>query len=241
MQVSFRLSFIAYAFNVRRVAGCVNDPMTRMLSYMYIHARDVFLLVWPAVLKADYSMPTVPLVTETLSTEALIAVSAYALAAIIGVYALRLSVLHRDHRVLFALLWFAIPFLPGSNFIAPVGFVIAERTLYLPSAGFCLLAAILIGSLVKRAPASHSTAALTVALLLSSVYAARSYTRNEDWHNSTVLWRAELPNGQVIKPRHYLLHRLQFHHPYILFRCRSRSWSRMLSWSCLKREARREA
>jgi hypothetical protein len=32
-----------------------------------------------------------------------------------------------------------IPFLPATNMFFRVGFVIAERVLYLPSAGFCLL------------------------------------------------------------------------------------------------------
>lgn len=32
-----------------------------------------------------------------------------------------------------------IPFLPATNIFFRVGFVIAERVLYLPSVGFCLL------------------------------------------------------------------------------------------------------
>ena len=32
-----------------------------------------------------------------------------------------------------------VPFLPASNLFFRVGFVIAERVLYLPSVGFCLL------------------------------------------------------------------------------------------------------
>lgn len=33
------------------------------------------------------------------------------------------------------------PFLPATNLLFPVGFVVAERVLYLPSMGFCLLVA----------------------------------------------------------------------------------------------------
>ena len=32
-----------------------------------------------------------------------------------------------------------LPFLPSSNLLFRVGFVVAERVLYLPSAGYCLL------------------------------------------------------------------------------------------------------
>ena len=34
-----------------------------------------------------------------------------------------------------------LPFLPASNLFFPVGFVVAERVLYLPSMGSCLLVA----------------------------------------------------------------------------------------------------
>jgi len=32
-----------------------------------------------------------------------------------------------------------IPFLPASNLLLPVGFVVAERVLYIPSMGLCIL------------------------------------------------------------------------------------------------------
>ena len=43
---------------------------------------------------------------------------------------------------LFALALLVLPFLPASNLLFPVGFVIAERVLYLPSMGMCLLVAL---------------------------------------------------------------------------------------------------
>ena len=45
-----------------------------------------------------------------------------------------------------ALSWIVIPYLPASNLFFPVGFVVAERVLYLPSMGFCLLVALGINS-----------------------------------------------------------------------------------------------
>jgi hypothetical protein len=35
-----------------------------------------------------------------------------------------------------------IPFIPATNLLFYVGFVIAERVLYLPSIGYCLLVAV---------------------------------------------------------------------------------------------------
>lgn len=38
-----------------------------------------------------------------------------------------------------ALAFLIIPFLPATNLFFRVGFVIAERALYLPTAGFCII------------------------------------------------------------------------------------------------------
>jgi hypothetical protein len=48
---------------------------------------------------------------------------------------------------LFSLSLLVLPFIPASNLVFPVGFVLAERILYLPSLGICLLIAIGIDKL----------------------------------------------------------------------------------------------
>lgn len=40
-----------------------------------------------------------------------------------------------------ALCLMVLPFIPASNLFFPVGFVVAERVLYVPSMGFCVLVA----------------------------------------------------------------------------------------------------
>lgn len=44
----------------------------------------------------------------------------------------------------------ALPFLPASNIVYPVGFVIAERILYIPSIGYCFLIAIGANKIVRK-------------------------------------------------------------------------------------------
>lgn len=43
-----------------------------------------------------------------------------------------------------------MPFIPATNLLFPVGFVVAERVLYLPSMGFCLLVAMGIKKIGRR-------------------------------------------------------------------------------------------
>jgi len=53
-------------------------------------------------------------------------------------------------RLLFSLVLMVIPFLPASNLFFRVGFVIAERNLYLPSTGFVLLVTLGIQKLAHQ-------------------------------------------------------------------------------------------
>ena len=62
------------------------------------------------------------------------------------------------------------PFLPASNLLFPVGFVVAERILYLPSMGFCILLAFLLSKFGK-----HADKLMLVVVLC---YAAKTVSRN---------------------------------------------------------------
>lgn len=62
-----------------------------------------------------------------------------------------LSVALDQDQVVWSLVWLMVPFLPASNLVVPVGFLVAERTLYLPSFGFCLLVGHLIRHLARTA------------------------------------------------------------------------------------------
>ncbi len=73
--------------------------------------------------------------------------------------------------------------------------VIAERTLYLASVGFCLaLGATLAALTVQRGVFfdwGQNLAVLVVLLSLLGLYTLRTYTRNHDWQTDITLWSAE--------------------------------------------------
>ncbi len=43
-----------------------------------------------------------------------------------------------------------VPFIPASNIFLKVGFVVAERVLYLPSAGYCMLVALGVVTIMRH-------------------------------------------------------------------------------------------
>ena len=83
-----------------------------------------------------------------------------------------------------------IPFLPASNLFFPVGFVVAERVLYLPSMGFCMLVAYGIWQIVSHFKSSHlriiATTGVTLLLILHLV---KTLERNRAWVSEEFLYR----------------------------------------------------
>ncbi|KAJ6221197.1 hypothetical protein RDWZM_007009 [Blomia tropicalis] len=85
-----------------------------------------------------------------------------------------------------------IPFLPASNLFFYVGFVVAERILYIPSFGFCLFIAICIESLIKTIrtwkPLKSIIKIGFLVLVLS--FSLRTILRNIDWLSEENLYRS---------------------------------------------------
>ena len=90
---------------------------------------------------------------------------------------------------LIALSILTLSFLPASNLFFYVGFVVAERILYIPSVGFCLLIAIGVDIIWRTG--NDDQQRLFAGLLLSVFFlsVARTVQRNWDWQNEETLYR----------------------------------------------------
>ncbi|KAK9759002.1 Protein O-mannosyl-transferase TMTC, DUF1736 [Popillia japonica] len=93
--------------------------------------------------------------------------------------------------VLLAVAFLALPFLPATNLLFYVGFVVAERVLYLPSAGWCLLCGIgaaKMWDLRKYRP--MMTIGVFVVVL---AFCTKTVLRNMDWFDENSLYRSAIP------------------------------------------------
>jgi hypothetical protein len=99
-----------------------------------------------------------------------------------------------------------LPFLPASNLFFYVGFVIAERILYLPSVGACLAIGAAVSGCYRIARRSgtgkRGRAVLIAAAILIAVMSAKTLVRNADWRDEESLYRSALhvnpPKGKRI-------------------------------------------
>ncbi len=112
-----------------------------------------------------------------------------------------------------------LPFLPASNLFFPVGFVVAERVLYIPSMGFSMLVAHGWSRLttspavkyraMKLAFATDGETAATVLvsrrrkgvvhaamLALLATHSIKTYARNLDWQSEQAIFSAGLKVNQ---------------------------------------------
>lgn len=108
--------------------------------------------------------------------------------------------LGREH--LFALVLLFAPLAPVLNLrVFHPDYLIQDRYLYLPSAGFCLLAALLLTRLARTRPRP----ALAAAVLLLVSYGAGTVLQNGVWADSAALWARAAAHAPDLWSPHYNL------------------------------------
>ncbi|XP_053980651.1 protein O-mannosyl-transferase TMTC4-like isoform X1 [Hylaeus volcanicus] len=169
-------------------ASFLDNIFLRMMNYSYIYCLNAWLLICPQWLCFDWSMGCVPLIT-TYDIRILYVLIFWLIIGLLFTYAFNP---HEDKSVRYTIMGLAIlviPFLPASNIFFNVGFVLAERTLYIPSAGYCLLFVIGLHKLCNRISMQYALLAYTI---LISLFFTRSWMRSDQWKTETSLFRSAL-------------------------------------------------
>uniref|UniRef100_A0A8B9MDQ6 DUF1736 domain-containing protein n=1 Tax=Accipiter nisus TaxID=211598 RepID=A0A8B9MDQ6_9AVES len=117
--------------------------LTRTLTFLYLPTKNLWLLLCPDTLSFDWSMDAVPLLKAVSDWRNLHTVAFYAGLLLLAYFSLKGSSNEREcngktNIVILSLSLLIVPFVPATNLFFYVGFVIAERVLYVPSMGFCL-------------------------------------------------------------------------------------------------------
>ena len=177
------------------IVGTIEGPFVdtpafeRVLTAIYVLGRYVWLMLWPAVLSADYSYNQIPMVISMLDVRFMLGAATVAGCAVLTWLAVRRGGAWTPVAVGTGLFFVAL--LPVSNIFFGLGVMLAERLLYLPSIGFCLAAggaivAWLRGRRVERLVA----ASCLVALVPGLAYTVRAAVRTGDWFDQLTLFEA---------------------------------------------------
>jgi hypothetical protein len=171
----------------------------RALTMLDVSRHWARLLFWPSHLQADYGPREIVAASGWGGGQwlglALLAAWAGALT-----YSWR-----RRPSAAFALLWIAVAILPVSNVLVPTGVVLAERTLFLASAGAALLAGVLVSALLEPVRQLGSrwrwATSVGVAILLL-LGLSQSRSRHRAWEDQ----KSILEQTVLDAPRSYAAH-----------------------------------
>ena len=147
----------------------------RVLTALKVQALAGWLLIAPVHLSADYSHPRIPLVAGLAEPGAI----AGAIVAA-GVLAIAVVLWSRAGVAFFWLCLSVFSYGVVSNILFPIGTIFAERVLYLPSAGFCVLLAMLIE---EAATSGGRRTAFGFLAGLVVLWSALTVLRNPVWHD----------------------------------------------------------
>ncbi|KAK7796405.1 hypothetical protein U0070_002060, partial [Myodes glareolus] len=87
-----------------------------------------------------------------------------------------------EHKeVLAGLLFLVFPFIPASNLFFRVGFVVAERVLYMPSMGYCILFVHGLNKLCAGLSRCGATSLMASTVLLLLLFSWKTVKQNEIW------------------------------------------------------------
>ncbi|XP_019385247.1 PREDICTED: transmembrane and TPR repeat-containing protein 4 [Crocodylus porosus] len=182
-------------------ASFADSLFMRVINYNYYYSLNAWLLLCPWWLCFDWSMGCIPLI-KSVSDWRIIALAALWF-CLIGLIcqALCSEDSHRRRILTLGLGFLIIPFLPASNLFFRVGFVVAERVIYLPSIGYCILFIYGFSLLSKQAKKKKIFIAAILGILLINMM--RCIIRSNQWRSEEQLFRSALSVCPLNAKVHY--------------------------------------
>ena len=160
--------------------------LSRLLTFNYIYCWNFLLLLMPNWLCFDWSMGCMSILT-IFDWRILILVAFFLISIMLAV---KIFTNFRQFYIeIFAVALSLIPFLLSTNMFVYVGFVIAERNLYLSVAGTSLLFCQGLVRLQERLP---RLCILSLLLLVFSSFLSKSVVRSSCWATELSLFKSGL-------------------------------------------------
>ena len=176
------------------------DSADRVYTAIGVAPEWLRLLLWPARLSAQYTPQTVE-IAQGLGLGQL-----PGLLVLLGIVGIVVVCWRRSPATSFGIVWLMLTLLPSSNFLIPAGFIIAERTLLLPSIGAMLAVASVVPWLYERIEQNAPVQLVAGAgfALLVALGLLRSIDRNAVWRDNETLLRQSV----VDAPDSYRAHQM---------------------------------
>lgn len=176
---AYRKAYVPWLVKFNLIPPFTDAEYLQMLfkSWAFMLRR----LVWPVDLAPEYvlSAPVGWLDPWVLAGLAM---------ALLIVTSLTLLYVTGQKQLGFSLAWFAGFFLITANLLWPLAYLAADRYLYTPMVGFCLIIALLLWRLCRQ----RAAYLLPVASALCLVLGVLTWQQNQVWASHEALWRHSL-------------------------------------------------
>ncbi|ESP03985.1 hypothetical protein LOTGIDRAFT_230260 [Lottia gigantea] len=184
-------------------ASFSSSLLTRILTYNYLLVFNIWLLISPITLCYDWQLGSIPLVQDISDSRNLATLVFYI--AFISIIIKSLKIFRNKgcskNIPVLSLIFLTIPFIPASNFFIRVGFVVAERILYIPSLGFSLMVGYGLTKLCSRY-SKKKWLLITIFTVYTLLLAAKTLHRNQVWQSrQSLFW-----SGVVTLPHNAKVH-----------------------------------
>ncbi|XP_027450274.1 protein O-mannosyl-transferase TMTC1 isoform X2 [Zalophus californianus] len=164
--------------------------LTRFLTYSYLLAFNVWLLLAPVTLCYDWQVGSIPLVETIWDVRNLATILLAIVMTLLSLHCLAAFKRLEHKEVLVGLLFLVFPFIPASNLFFRVGFVVAERVLYMPSMGYCILFVHGLRKLCTWLNRCGATTLTVCTVLLLLLFSWKTVKQNEIWLSRESLFRS---------------------------------------------------
>jgi len=167
----------------------VNNPIyysplpERIATALSVFVRYLSVLVFPVRLSADYSYNHLHIYRSLFHPLPLLG-----LILLIAVSSLPRVCRERWPEFGVASAVFLMPYLLVSNIFFPIGTIMGERLMYLPSAGFSIAFGAALAALKNRS----GKAALVLLSVILILYSSRTVIRNRDWYDDFTVFTSAL-------------------------------------------------
>jgi protein O-mannosyl-transferase len=184
------------------------DFFTKYATIFYILLRYVVLLIFPHPLTCDYNYAQIK-IHNLNDPDALLGVILY-----VGLGLYSIVQIKSRNILVFAILFFLITLAPISNVFFLGGSTMAERFLYMPSLGFCIVLTHFIIKFTKSKIFNDNnlnklmTFKSTIFLIVFSIsflYSLKIISRNKDWKDDITIFSHDVKTSINSATANYIL------------------------------------
>ncbi len=173
----------SYALHGIMGTGAIaNGLATRLGQNYYIIPHYLKLFLFPIDLTVFHVVPKAGFLDDPMLLLAWVAI----------LVVIWLIVRWHNRAAIFALLWFAVNYLPIANIVPIPSWPMAERYMYIPAAGFCLVAAEFLGYIYSGSSAKQLVWVGTCVIVVT--FAAWTVKRTMVWKDDISLFQSAIKN-----------------------------------------------